>query len=50
MDLKTMNNKSELNAIEREIRVHFTLNNTHIIKLYECFIENNFVYMIMDWA
>ena len=50
MDLKTLHNKQELKGIEREIRVHFSLNHPHIIKLYDCFYENNQVYMIMEWA
>lgn len=49
INLKTMS-KSELSSIEREIRVHFTLTHPYIIKLHESFIENDHVYMVMEWA
>jgi len=50
MNLKPITNNKELNSIEREIRVHFTLKHPHIIKLYDCLIEKELVYMIMEWA
>jgi len=49
INLKVMS-KSEIYSIEREIRVHFTLNHPYIIKLFDSFIENDHVYMVMEWA
>ena len=50
MAIKNMNSKSEIKGIEREIRIHFTLDSPYVVKLYDCFIENNVVYMILEWA
>jgi serine/threonine protein kinase len=50
MDLKQMTSKNEIKGIEREVRVHFMLDSPRVIKLYDCFIENGSVYMILEWA
>ena len=50
MNLKQLNHKSEIHAIEREIRVQFKLNHPNIVKLYDVFIENNHIHMVMEWA
>jgi len=43
-------NPIEIKCVEREIRAHIQLDNPHIIKLYGSFMENNIIYMVMDWA
>lgn len=40
----------EISLILREIKVHSKLDHPHIVKLWDTLLDNNKIYMIMDYA
>lgn len=50
INLKEVPSESELKLVEREIRLHLEMDHPHIIKLWDALLEDEFVYMIMEYA
>lgn len=50
MDLNSMTSASELKSIEKECDLQIRLDNPYIVKLYDCFVEKNKLYMVMEWV
>ncbi|KAL4441400.1 hypothetical protein ABPG74_013695 [Tetrahymena malaccensis] len=50
MNLKNMNSFQEIQGIEREVRVHSLLKHPNIIEYHDSFQENEFVFIVLDYA
>lgn len=50
MNLANLNGPAEIEGIQREIKVHSQLQHPNIIKLHDQFVEEGYVYMVMEWA
>lgn len=42
--------ESELLIIEREIKIHSTMDHPHIVKLWDTLQDNSTIYMVMEYA
>lgn len=50
IDLNNVEREYELKLIEREINLHSSLDHPHIIKLWDTIMDQNMVYLIMEYA
>ncbi|KAL4464498.1 hypothetical protein ABPG72_003908 [Tetrahymena utriculariae] len=50
MNLKNMNSFQEIQGIEREVRVHSLLKHPNIIEYHDSFQENEFIFIVLDYA
>ncbi|KRW99678.1 Protein kinase-like domain [Pseudocohnilembus persalinus] len=49
MDLNTMVSQQELKGLELETKTQITLDHPNIVKLFDVFVENDKLYMVMEW-
>ena len=50
IDLNGTIKQNELLIIEREIKIHTTIDHPHIIKLWDTLRDDRSIYMVMDYA
>lgn len=52
LDVELDDNLTEnnLNLIAREIKIHSRLDHPHIVKLWDTLVEDDKIYMVMDYA